>query len=453
MRQRLTILGAGESGVGAALLARQKGYDFLLSDSGAIAKNYYEEIVNPNLPFEQGGHSVQEILKSKEVIKSPGIPDSVELVQLAKAQGIPVISEIEFASRHSKSKIIAITGTNGKTTTTLLIYHLLKKLGFDVGIAGNVGSSFARELTKKDHDIYVLEVSSFQLDGIQEFKPEVAILLNITPDHLDRYDYNLDGYISSKFSIIRNMTSEDGFITYIDSEIIIEHLKQNQAVPDLFKISLNERVDKGAFLEGSQMVFHDGAETTAFSLDSIQNPSLRGTHNMINIMAALLAVQQMNVEPTEVWPHLNSFKNAPHRLEPVAVINGVEYINDSKATNLDSFRYALNAFDQRIIWIAGGIDKGNDYTTIRNEVAQKVKAIILIGIDNEKLQEGFGKHVGLMPEVENMVNAVGMAQDLAKPGDVVLLSPACASFDRFKNYEDRGEQFKEAVLKLKSRGK
>jgi UDP-N-acetylmuramoylalanine--D-glutamate ligase len=448
MKSRITILGGGESGLGAAILAKHMGLVPFVSDQGMIARKNLEEFQTREIAFEQGKHSAR-VFEADEIVKSPGIPDNAEVVQTAQRKGIPVISEIEFASRHTSSRLIAITGTNGKTTTTLLVYHILKELGFSVGVAGNIGKSFAREITETNYEWYVVEVSSFQLDGIDRFKPEVAVLLNITPDHLDRYEGSIDQYAASKFRICLNQDMEDHFITYADAGIIESKLADVRVQATLYKVSLSEEIKLGAYVEGNQLVFNVEGGTTAFNLDTLKNLALRGPHNSINVMAAMLAVKAAGAELTSSWNCLNTFRNVPHRMEYVEDIDGVAYINDSKGTNLDAVKVAMQSFEEPIIWLMGGIDKGNEYQSILPLVKEKVKAMVLIGVDNEKITQFFGIYVGLMPEADSMQAAVRVAHDLGRPGDVVLLSPACSSFDRFKNYEDRGDQFKEAVRKLK----
>jgi UDP-N-acetylmuramoylalanine--D-glutamate ligase len=446
--KRKVILGAGESGVGAALLAKAKGFDTFVSDQGAIADAYKTTLLENNIYFEEGSHSWDLILNAEEVIKSPGIPDQTDLIRKLMEMEIPVISEIEFASRYTKAKFIAITGTNGKTTTTLLTYHLLKKGGLKVGLAGNIGASLAKQVIEDKHDFYVLEISSFQLDGNYQFKADIGILLNITPDHLDRYDYDFKNYINSKFRITRNMTRDDYFIYYYDPEILAPEVEKRDIQAQNLKISLTGEVAKGAYFEDGYLVVkhHENAS------DALKIPTsesiLKGKHNYINAMAAVLAARICGVPDSIIREGLIDFQNAPHRLEPVASIDGIQFINDSKATNVDSVYYALEGFNEKLVWIAGGIDKGNNYDLINELVREKVKALVCLGKDNSKLQRAFSGELMNIISTDNIKEAVKQAYKAADPGDVVLLSPACASFDLFKNYEDRGQQFKEAVREL-----
>lgn len=445
MKEKIVILGAGESGTGAALLAKAKGYDVFVSDSGAVKDKYKAELNAAGIPFEEGQHSGEKILDAKILIKSPGIPDKAPIMQQAASLNIPVIDEIEFAFRHTDAKIIAITGTNGKTTTTLLAYHLMKEAGFNVGLAGNVGFSMARQVASKTFDWYVLEISSFQLDGTETFKPEIGILLNITPDHLDRYDYTMQNYVNSKFQLIENMTRQEYFIYYADDTVIGQEIRTRSVVPQQIPVSLRSDADAGVKYDGGKMTF---GLKEKFSIDQSET-TLKGPHNLINTMAAVSAVYLAGAPLEAIRAGLKTFVNAPHRLESVGVINGVEFVNDSKATNVDSVVYALGSYDRPLVWIAGGIDKGNDYSIIRDAVKQKVRALICLGKDNEKLKKAFGDTVPVIKETQNVKELVSMALEVAKEGDVVLLSPACASFDLFRNYEDRGDQFRSAVKEFK----
>jgi len=444
MKEKIVILGAGESGTGAALLAKAKGFDVFVSDSGTIKEKYKAELVAEGIAFEEGGHTDEKIYDANLLIKSPGIPDKAPVMKQAAKLNIPVIDEIEFAFRHTEAKIIAITGTNGKTTTTLLTYHLLKENGFKVALAGNVGFSMARQVAREKFDWYVLEVSSYQLDGTESFKPEIGVLLNITPDHLDRYDYNMQNYINSKFQLIENMTRQEHFIYYADDEVITRDMKTRSVVPQQLPVSLRN-TESTAHFDGEKMVFN---LKERFAIAQSET-TLKGPHNLINTMAAVSAAYLAGVTAEGIRRSLKTFVNAPHRLESVGVINGVEFVDDSKATNVDSVIYALGSYDRPIIWIAGGIDKGNDYNLIKDEVAKKVTALICLGKDNEKLKKAFGDVVPVIRETQSVKELVRMALDLAKEGDVVLLSPACASFDLFRNYEDRGDQFRNAVNDLK----
>lgn len=443
MNERVVILGAGESGTGAALLAKAKGYEVFVSDQGAIKDNYRDDLVRNKIDFEEGKHSEEKVLNASLIIKSPGIPEKAEIIKKARTKGIEIIDEIEFGFRFIQGKVIAITGTNGKTTTTLLTYHLLKAAGFSVALAGNVGESLARKVAHGNHDWYVLEISSFQLDGTKTFKPAIGILLNITPDHLDRYEYKMENYVASKFRIMQNMDATDHFIYYADDTMISAALKTQKPTPHLVSISL----------KGKNQVYYDGA-VMQFSFDESfsvaqSDTTLKGPHNLINTMAAVSAAYLAGAKLKAIREGLKTFRNAPHRLEHVGTINGVDFINDSKATNVDSVVYALGSYNQPLIWIAGGIDKGNDYNLIKEDVSKKVKTLICLGTENDKLRNFFGGVVKTIRETQNVSALVRMALQEAKPGDVVLLSPACASFDLFKNYEDRGDQFRKAVQELK----
>ncbi|MEQ9467401.1 MAG: UDP-N-acetylmuramoyl-L-alanine--D-glutamate ligase [Ekhidna sp.] len=450
MNERIVILGGGESGVGAAMLAQQKGYEVFLSDGGNLAPDRRRTLKSIKIDFEEGGHSEELILNASLVVKSPGIPDSAALVQKILGKGIPVISEIEFAYRFiDKAKVIAITGTNGKTTTSLLTYHLLKTAGFKVALGGNVGRSLAGLVAEGGFHYYVVEVSSFQLDGIKNFRPDVAVLLNITPDHLDRYDYNFNKYVTSKFRIVENLTSEQAFIYCADSEPVTEEISRRKIEASMFAMTASNNNKLSAYLKEEHLIFN-----FQFKRDSAQYKipvseiSLIGKHNMVNSMAAVLSALCMEVPMEKVLKGLKNFKNAPHRLEFVTEIDGAAYINDSKATNVDSVYYALDGVKGDIVWIAGGIDKGNDYSQIEKLVKKKVKALICMGTDNRPLTSFFGSRLEKIVEVDSVKKAVQQAHDWAEEGDVVLLSPACASFDLFSNYEDRGDKFKRAVSKL-----
>ena len=446
MQKRIVILGAGESGVGAALLALSKGFEVFVSDSGAIQPQYQAILTQNHIDFEQGRHTKAIILNAHEVIKSPGIPESVPIVQALKTAGIPVIGEVEFAARYTSARMLTITGTNGKTTTTLLLYHLLKEAGFAVGLAGNVGHSLARQVMDDRFDIYVVELSSFQLDTLFDFKSDVAILLNITPDHLDRYDYDFDKYVSSKFRILNNMLPEDNFIYFYDDFVIKKRL--SHLLPDVsaFAVSLTEQPKRGAFLADDEFVFRTGI-TEDFTIKSADVP-VHGRHNHINIMVAVIAAVVAGAGIEAIKKALKTFKNASHRLEEVDNFNNIAFVNDSKATNVDAAFYALGAFNKPVVWIAGGIDKGNDYSKLKPIVRENVRAMVCLGLDNKKLIAAFKEEVKALQQSTNMDEAVKKSFELAQSGDVILLSPACASFDLFKNYEERGEQFKEAVTKL-----
>lgn len=446
MAERIVILGGGESGTGAAILAKAKGFDVFVSDQGKLKEKYRKDLVGHSIEFEEGQHSEDKILNAQLVIKSPGIPEKTDIIKKIKSKKISIIDEIEFAFRYLKGKVIGITGTNGKTTTTLLIYHLLKTADKKVALAGNVGESLARKVATEDNDWYVVEISSFQLDGIQTFHPHIGILLNITPDHLDRYENKMANYINSKFKLVKNMGSKDYFIYYLDDAIAGSEAKQRSTEAYRVEVSLDHEAITSAHYDGKKMVFQFGKKSFKIAQ---ADTTLKGTHNLINTMAAVSAAYLAKVPDTKIREGLKTFKNAPHRLESIATINGVEFVNDSKATNVDSVVYALGSYDNPLIWIAGGIDKGNDYNLIKGEVGKKVKTLICLGKDNEKLKKFFGKAVPKILETQNVHELVRMALSSAEKGDIVLLSPACASFDLFKNYEDRGNQFREQVLKLK----
>lgn len=445
MNKRIVILGGGESGTGAAILAKAKGYDVFVSDSGQLKEKYKSELSNNAIEFEEGKHSEEKILNADIIIKSPGIPEKNDLIRKLKSKGIEIIDEIEFAYRFTDSKIIAITGTNGKTTTTLLTYHLLKSAGYNVVLAGNVGESFARKVATSEFEWSVLEISSFQLDGTKTFRPNIGILLNITPDHLDRYEYKMENYVNSKFQLVKNMTTDDSFIFYADDVVTGKEVIKRKVPCKNVSISLSSALAT-AFADGMVMQFTLG--NNRFEI-SQADTTLKGPHNLINTMAAVSAAYIAGVSMESMRTSLKTFKNAPHRLEPVGVINGVEFVNDSKATNVDSVVYALGSYQQPLVWIAGGIDKGNDYNLIKDAVAKKVHTLICLGKDNKKLKDFFGSVVKTIKETQTVKELVTLALASARRGDVVLLSPACASFDLFKNYEDRGNQFREAVSELK----
>ncbi|MCB0565641.1 MAG: UDP-N-acetylmuramoyl-L-alanine--D-glutamate ligase [Phaeodactylibacter sp.] len=429
---KLTILGAGESGIGAALLAKKHGHDVFVSDRGAIKETYKRELEDNGIAYEEQQHSWDRIARADEVVKSPGIPDRVPIIKELVSKGIPVISEIEFAGRYTTAKLIGITGSNGKTTTTRLAHHLLTTAGFEVGMAGNVGKSFARSLSEEQHfSCYVLELSSFQLDGIRAFRPDIAMLLNITPDHLDRYEYQMQNYINSKFRIAMNQLPEDVFLYNAEDENIGAYMQTHSLKPRLHPIS-------------SQMIEENGLQVGGSTFD-MGECSLRGRHNLRNALFAIGAAKLWGAEDEALQRGLNTFASVEHRMERVAVIDEVEYINDSKATNVDAVYYALEAMDKPVVWIAGGQDKGNDYGPLLEVVKSKVRALICLGVDNQKLLDTFTGIAGIIAEARSAEAAVTQAAGLARPGDAVLLSPACASFDLFKNYEDRGKQFKEAV--------
>ena len=435
----ISILGGGESGVGAALLAKSKGYEVFLSDAGSLKENYQQTLRENLIEFETGGHSLDRILASNEIIISPGIPEKTDIVKAIKAKGISLVSEIEFAARYTKAKLVAITGSNGKTTTTLLTYHFLKYAGLKVGLAGNIGQSFAKQVMEDQHDVYVLEISSFQLDRCFEFKPDVAVLLNITPDHLDRYEYKFENYIASKFRIFQNADAHTPCIFWTDDEVITANLNQIPSSAALKRASFHEPAD--AFISADKIQL-EGAEL------NLADAPLKGPHNAINMSVAMLAAHEAGVSYAQILASLPFFENAPHRLESCGNWNGVEFINDSKATNVDAVYYALNSYKQPLILLMGGVDKGNEYEVLDSLVKEKVKGLICLGIDNKKLESHFG---GMVPQIfstDSLEVAVEKSMEWATTGDVVLLSPACASFDLFKNYEDRGDQFKNTVKQL-----
>lgn len=447
MSERIVILGAGESGTGAALLAKAKGYDVFVSDLGTIQSKYIQQLKDSGIDYEQGQHTEEKIFAANTIIKSPGIPESARILQEAIGRGIRVIDEIEFAYRNTNARIIAITGTNGKTTTTLLIYHLLKHAGYNVGLAGNVGESLAKQVIKDDKDYFVVEMSSFQIDGIETFSPEVAILLNITPDHLNRYDNSFQKYINSKFRLIENLKSDSSFIYFNDDENIKDKFKSKTYKGVKYPITLSEDVTQSARIIGDEMFFNINQQV--FQIKQSET-TLKGKHNLINTMAAVLAAIKVGVSEKNIREGLKTFKNAPHRLEYVATIGNVDFYNDSKATNVEATKYALESFNDSLVWIAGGVDKGNDYRQIIKLVNTKVKALVCLGKDNKKLKSVFHNQIVNMLETDNMTQAIDSAMSSAEANDVVLLSPACASFDLFNNYEDRGNQFKEAVLNLQN---
>lgn len=445
-KQKIVVLGGGESGIGAAVLAKKKGLDVFLSDSNKIKEKYKRVLKHFEIDFEEGGHTAEKVFQASEVIISPGIPLGISLIKNLRKKGVKIISEIEFASRFTKAKTICITGSNGKTTTALLVYHILKNAGLNVGLAGNIGESFALQVANNNFDYYVLEISSFQLDSMYEFKADIAILLNITPDHLDRYDFNFENYARSKFRITQNQTQNDAFIYSADDKTIEQMMKHIKVNARHFPISLKyEDYEEGAYLKGKELIIKSNKNHIKMTLEQL---ALQGRHNTYNSMAAGIAAKLLDIRNETIKQSLSDFQNISHRLEYVSSVHGITFINDSKATNINSTWYALEHYHKPIIWIAGGVDKGNDYSSLHSLVKQKVKAIICLGLDNSKIHEEFADYCDTIIDTESAQEAVMNAYHLAKKGEIVLLSPSCASFDLFENFEDRGEQFKEAVKAL-----
>lgn len=442
---RLVILGGGESGIGTAILGLKKGYDVFVSDNGVIAKKYKQVLLSNKIAFEEDGHSEEKIFSADVVMKSPGISDTVSLVVSLKEKGVRVISEIEFASQFTDANIVGITGSNGKTTTTMLTHHILKEGMLNVGMAGNIGVSYALQVAESNFSDYVLELSSFQLDGIEKFAPHIAIITNITSDHLDRYDYKIENYIASKFRITKNQTKEDFLIYDADDLIIQDWLKKNKVQAQLLPFSLEKEFIRGAFLKKDEIIIRTNIDEFKMGITSL---ALQGNHNVKNAMAASMTAQLLRVRKETIRESLESFEGAEHRLEKVLKINGVEYINDSKATNVNATFYALDSMQTQTVWIVGGVDKGNDYFELMPLVREKVKAIICLGLDNQKIIQTFGNVIDLIVETAGAEEAVKVAYKIAGKGESVLLSPACASFDLFDSYEDRGRQFKQAVREL-----
>lgn len=446
MNRKTVILGGGESGVGAAILAKRNGSDVWLSDSGLLKEEHRNELKEHDIQFEEQQHTEEKILAADEVIKSPGIPGTHALVRKIKQQNIPVIGEIELACRFiGNSKVIAITGSNGKTTTTALTFHICKHGGADCAMVGNIGYSFARQVALAPKPLYIAEISSFQLDDIVTFRPDVAVLINITPDHLDRYEYKLENYVASKFRIVMNQQPGDTFIYNLDDQTITDFLDRNPINSNPYPFTMNKEINKGAFIKDGTMTLAAGNERMEMS---IYDFAVKGKHNQYNTMAAGLAATKVDIRKDKIREAITTFESLEHRLEKVATIRGVEYVNDSKATNINSTWYALEVMQKPTILILGGVDKGNDYSVLDELVSEKVKAIICLGKDNRKIHEAFGKTVKLIVNTASAKEAVHAAYHFADKGDVVLLSPACASFDLFKNYEDRGDQFKKAVREL-----
>ena len=444
----LVILGSGESGVGAALLAKQKGYGVFVSDAGPIKDNYKKELIDNGIEFEEKQHTEEKILSATEVVKSPGIPDKNEMVKKIRAKGIPVISEIELAYRFKgDSKIVAITGSNGKSTTTSLIYHICKVAGLDAALVGNIGYSFAKQVAENSKPLYVAEISSFQLDDIKDFRPDIALLLNITEDHLDRYDYKFENYIKSKFRIIENQQPGDYFIYCEDDEVIMQHLTNISLNTNPLPFSMRQEVQTGAYIKGDRMILRAKDQDERVTM-SVNDFVLKGKHNQYNTMAAGITAAVLDIRKEKIREAIQTFESLEHRMEHVATVRGIEFINDSKATNVNSTWYALEGMEKPVILILGGIDKGNDYTLIEDLVKEKVKAIVCMGLDNHKIHDALEKFAPVIVDTASAKDAVETSFRLAEKGDVVLLSPACSSFDLFKNYEDRGRQFKEAVKDL-----
>jgi UDP-N-acetylmuramoylalanine--D-glutamate ligase len=442
--KHIVILGAGESGVGAALLAKKLEWNVFVSDAGKIKADYKKELDNNQIEWEENTHSIDRIFQAELIVKSPGIPEKTDLIRALRNKQVKIISEIEFAGYYTRGKSICVTGSNGKTTTTMLTHHILKKAGWDVGLAGNVGKSFAKQVAEGDHDWYVLELSSFQLDDMFEFKADIGILTNITPDHLDRYENQMQKYVDSKFRILNNQNHEDWFIYNYDDPIIREELSKRKLSMNLAPFSLKEEIKVGAYAVNNQLIINIKDQLTM----SIHELALKGKHNTQNSLAAGIAGRLVEIRKSIVRESLEDFENVEHRLEFVAKVNGIEFINDSKATNINSTWYALETMENPVVWVMGGVDKGNDYSELSNLVKDKVKAIICLGIDNQKIIKAFGHLVETIIEVGSATEAVAYAYRLAKKNETVLLSPACASFDLFENYEDRGNQFKQAVRKL-----
>ena len=443
--QRVVVLGGGESGAGSAVLAKVKGFDVFLSDNGPIKEEFKAMLDKWEIQWEECGHTQEKILNANEIIKSPGIPDNVPLLVAAREKGISIISEIEFAGRYDSAKKICITGSNGKTTTTSLIYYMLKNAGLNVGLAGNIGQSYAYQVATCNYDYYVLELSSFQLDGMYTFKADIAILMNITPDHLDRYDFKMQNYVNSKFRITRNMKEEDCFIFCQDDPVTIGELEKIVSRAKMLPFSQKQQVEEGAYLQDEKMCVKFNGDVDFMYLKEL---ALQGKHNVYNSMAAAIAAKAIKIDKKVIRESLMTFTGVEHRMEKVLKIRDVMYINDSKATNVDSAWYALDSMTTPVVWIAGGKDKGNDYSPLYDLVKDKVRVLICMGLHNEKLHENFADKVDVILDVQSAQDAVAKAYELALPGETVLLSPCCASFDLFKSYEDRGRQFKEAVRNL-----
>lgn len=444
-QRKIVILGGGESGVGSAILAQQKGYYVFLSDSKSVPDKYKEELVCHNIPFEENGHTEAMILSADEIIKSPGIPNTIPLIQRAVQQNIPIISEIEFAGRYTHATNICITGSNGKTTTTSLIYHILKSAGLNVGLAGNIGKSFARQVAEENYDYYVLELSSFQLENMYNFKADIAVLLNITPDHMDRYDHDMQKYVDAKMRIIRNQTDTDSFIYWADDPVVVKEIEKQQPDIKLYKFAARRKTDEAAYVDDNKIVINTPDSVFIMEQDLL---ALTGMHNLYNSLASGIAAKLLDISDDNLRKSLSDFKGVEHRLEKVAKVRGIEFVNDSKATNVNSCWYALQSMKTKVVLILGGTDKGNDYTEIEELVKAKARALVFLGVDNSPLHNFFDGKVDKIQDARSMEEAVKLSYSLAEEGDTVLLSPCCASFDLFKNYEDRGDQFKACVRKL-----
>lgn len=444
--KRIVILGGGESGVGTAILAKKEGFDVFLSDNGKLKDNYRDELEKHNIAFEEGGHTEEKILNADEIIKSPGIPDTTPLMQKVISKGIKVVSEIEFAGRYTNAKMICITGSNGKTTTTNLIYHILRSAGLNVALGGNVGVSFARQVATGNYDYFVLELSSFQLEGVYDFKADIALLLNITPDHIDRYDHKMQNYVDAKMRIIRNQKIGDAFIYWMDDPIVTKEIEKLKPEANLYPFTSNSNKNASAYKEGNKMFVKTKDRVFDMELELL---ALRGMHNLYNSMASGIVAKLLDISDENLRQALSDFKGIPHRLEEVASVRGIQFINDSKATNVNSCWYALQSVPRgKIVLILGGQDKGNDYTEIEQLVKDKVRALVFLGKDNSILHNFFDGKVANIADTNNMEDAVNIAYQLAEKGDTVLLSPCCASFDLFLNYNDRGDQFKKYVREL-----
>lgn len=441
----IAILGGGESGVGAAILAKKEGFVPFVSDKSQLKQKYKEVLLKNEIEWEEGAHSELRILNAVEVIKSPGIPDTAPLIQKLLQQGTSVISEIEFAGRYCKAKTIGITGSNGKTSTTLLTYHVLKNAGVRVGLAGNVGASFAQQVAEKEFDWYVLELSSFQLDGVFDFRPDISMVLNITPDHLDRYDDDFEKYADAKLRVAKNATADQDLIYCIDDDAVLSAIERNKPKANLIPFSIKKSLEMGAYVSNEQLIIN--LNNNRFNM-SIHDLALQGKHNLYNSMASGIAGRVLDLRKELIRESLSDFQNIEHRLETVATIHGIEFINDSKATNVNSTWYALESLSKPAIWIVGGVDKGNDYSELLPLVKDKVSAIICLGLDNSKIINAFKNDIQVIEEASSAEEAVRKAYEIGRKGDAVLLSPACASFDLFENYEDRGHQFKKAVRLL-----